>query len=233
MFTRFRGRRPSAPMVISITALFFALGGVGYAASSLPPGSVGTAQLQNSAVTHSKLRYAAVTWEKIAPNTIGAGRINPGTVQVRVTGTCSGVNGAIGAVLQSGQVTCNPSAPKEFGTNSAATPVTATSSAVANRPLTAGTYLLLGQAYATDTNTGGTRSALTCTLAVPGETSTTESTTVPPATSGSDPGRAALPLNLAATVPTAGATATLSCSQTGGTDTVAAQINAIQTAGNS
>jgi hypothetical protein len=224
MSKRFRLRRPSASMVVSVVALFFALGGVGYAAATIPPGSVGTAQLQKGAVVNSRIHNNAVTFNKIAPGTIGAARVNQTMVQLRVTGTCSGTTGAIGQVTQSGHVICNPSASKEFGTTSSATPVTATAAAVASRSLTAGTYLLLGGAYAS--NTGPAASALTCTLAVPSGASQTRETTVPAG------GHAALPINVASSVPKAGATSTLSCTQAGGTDTVDGQINAIQTASN-
>jgi hypothetical protein len=216
MFKRFRGRRPSAPMVISLTALFFAFGGVGYAATQLPKNSVGTRQLRNN----------SVTWFKIAPGTIGNARINQALVQTRVVGTCSGTNGAIGAVTQSGHVICNSSASKEFGSNSAATPVTTSSTTVASRPLTSGSYLLMGIGYVTTSKA----STVACTLAVPGGSSQTRSL----ATSGA--GQFALPINLASDVPKTGATATLSCSQAapgGATDTVAGQITALQTAGNS
>jgi hypothetical protein len=227
MFERFRGcRRPSAPMAISLVALFFAVGGVGYAAATLPPNSVGTAQLKRGAVTNSRIHDNAITWNKVAPGTIGSVRINQALVQTRVIGTCSGTNGAIGRVLQSGRVICNPSASQEFGTTSASTPVTTMSTTVASRPLTAGTYLLLGEAYATATS--GTTPTLTCTLAVPGGSSQTRSTTVPTG------GQAALPVNLASAVAKGGATSTLSCSTSAGsTATVAGQINAIQTSGNS
>ena len=43
--------------VISTVALFVALGGASYAASSLAPGSVGTRQLRNGAVTPPKLGF--------------------------------------------------------------------------------------------------------------------------------------------------------------------------------
>src|ERR1700744_953592 len=115
MFKRFRPRRPSAPMVISLVALFFAFGGVGYAATQLPKGSVGTKQLREN----------SVTWDKIAPGTVGNARINQTLVQTRVSGQCSGTNGAIGQVTQSGHVVCNPSASKEFGSTSTGTPGTA------------------------------------------------------------------------------------------------------------
>jgi hypothetical protein len=213
---RFRGRRPSAPMAISLTALFFAFGGVGYAATQLPSNSVGTRQLRNN----------SVTWSKIAPGAVGPRRINQAQVQTRVVGTCFGTNGAIGAVTQSGHVTCNPSASKEFGSNSAATPVTTSSTTVATRPLTGGTYLLLGVGYVTTSKA----STVACTLTVPGGLSQTRSL----ASTGA--GQLALPINLASSVPTTGATATLNCNQAapgGATDTVAGQINAIQTASNS
>src|SRR5215475_9110879 len=50
-----RLRAPSPALVISLIALFVALGGTTYAATSLPTGSVGTKQLKNGAVTASKI----------------------------------------------------------------------------------------------------------------------------------------------------------------------------------
>ena len=41
-------RRPTASMVISLIALFVALGGASYAAVSIPNNSVGNAQLKNT-----------------------------------------------------------------------------------------------------------------------------------------------------------------------------------------
>ncbi len=56
---------PWHAMAISMTALFVALGGVGYAALSLPKNSVGTEQLQNGAVGTAKLKKGAVTKNKL------------------------------------------------------------------------------------------------------------------------------------------------------------------------
>ena len=53
-------KRPSAALVISVVALFVALGGTGYAAFSLPANSVGTRQLKNGAVTSNKLANHSV-----------------------------------------------------------------------------------------------------------------------------------------------------------------------------
>ncbi|MGH2883682.1 MAG: hypothetical protein ACRDPA_13455, partial [Solirubrobacteraceae bacterium] len=71
MLRSFRLRRPSAPLLISVVALFFALGGASYAAITIPNNSVGNKQIRNN----------AVTWQKIAPGTIGSARINQTLVQ--------------------------------------------------------------------------------------------------------------------------------------------------------
>ena len=215
MLKSFRVRRPSAPLVISLVALFFALGGASYAAMTIPNNSVGTKQIRNN----------AVTYQKIAPGTIGSARINQTLVQTRVTGTCTGTNGAIGQIAQSGHVVCNPSAPAQFGSSSTGTAVTGTSATVASRSLGAGSYLLFGQAYANNTGVGA--ATLSCTLSVPSGSSQARTVTVLAAH------QVALPINLASTVPSAGATSTLACTQTGGTVSVDAQINAIQTSSNS
>jgi Repeat of unknown function (DUF5907) len=46
---------PSHATLVAYVALFFALGGVGYAATQLPTNSVGTRQLRNGAVTLTKI----------------------------------------------------------------------------------------------------------------------------------------------------------------------------------
>jgi hypothetical protein len=48
-------RAPSPALVIALIALFVALGGTTYAATSLPKNSVGTKQIRNKAVTASKI----------------------------------------------------------------------------------------------------------------------------------------------------------------------------------
>jgi hypothetical protein len=63
---------PSPAMVVSLIALFVALGGTSYAAiTSLPVNSVGSAQLKNNAVTGSKLKAGAVTAAKISHSALG------------------------------------------------------------------------------------------------------------------------------------------------------------------
>jgi hypothetical protein len=58
------GKVPSHATVVAYLALFFALGGVGYAATQLPANSVGTRQLRNGAVTLTKI--AATTRSALA-----------------------------------------------------------------------------------------------------------------------------------------------------------------------
>lgn len=64
-----RLRAPSPALVISLIALFVALGGTSYAAITLPKNSVGTKQLKKNAVTSTKIKNGAVTAAKI--NTSG------------------------------------------------------------------------------------------------------------------------------------------------------------------
>jgi hypothetical protein len=55
-----RMRRPSFPTVISLIALFVALGGTSYAVIKLPAKSVGNRELKSNAVTSSKIRPRSV-----------------------------------------------------------------------------------------------------------------------------------------------------------------------------
>src|SRR5262249_52930438 len=59
---------PSPALVISLIALFIALGGTSYAAIKLPKNSVGTKQLKKNAVTGVKIKNGAVTAGKINPS---------------------------------------------------------------------------------------------------------------------------------------------------------------------
>jgi hypothetical protein len=54
-------RKPSPAFVISLVALFVALGGTTYAATGLPANNVGTKQLKNAAVTRSKRSASTFT----------------------------------------------------------------------------------------------------------------------------------------------------------------------------
>jgi hypothetical protein len=58
--------------VTSTLALFLALGGVSWAAATLPRNSVGTKQLKRSAVTSAKLRGGAVTGRHVKDGSLSA-----------------------------------------------------------------------------------------------------------------------------------------------------------------
>jgi hypothetical protein len=57
---RITGRRPSPAIVISLVALFVALGGTGYAAFAVPRNSVGSSQVINHSLRTSDLSRKAV-----------------------------------------------------------------------------------------------------------------------------------------------------------------------------
>jgi hypothetical protein len=62
--------RPSPALVISVIALFVAMGGVGYAAAT-----IGTNDIQNGAVTTPKLAGGAVTGPKIGGSAVGSTKV--------------------------------------------------------------------------------------------------------------------------------------------------------------
>jgi hypothetical protein len=66
---------PSPALVISVIALFVALGGTAYATTSLPNNSVGTRQIKNGAVTKQKISTS--TLKQLKGNRGPAGK--PGT----------------------------------------------------------------------------------------------------------------------------------------------------------
>jgi hypothetical protein len=215
-------RRPSPALVIASVALFVALGGVGYAATQLPPGSVGTAQLRTNAVTYTKIR----------PNSIGWQRANTTTLQVRVSGNCL-AGSAIGAIQQYGNVTCNSTAPSQFGTtnNSATVPSTATTVTSETLP-SGGSYLALANPTAIVTS-GATSQhvTVTCTLSV---ASNTETRTVTVDTNGTSGQQSSSSIPLQATGPSGTASVSCQSSSTGATAptvTVTSALNALQIAG--
>jgi hypothetical protein len=66
--------------VVSLIALFVALGGGAYAAFRLPKNSVATKQLRNGAVTHRKLAKHAVTAANIAPHSVTGTQLDSSTL---------------------------------------------------------------------------------------------------------------------------------------------------------
>ena len=190
-------RRPSAAIVISSAALFMSLGGVGYAAISIPNNSVGAAQLRTNAVTNSKINNGAVSFKKIQPGAVGLVRANTGQLQVRVSGTCASGT-AIGTINQVGKVTCNNALPSEFGTTSNSATITSTAATVTSLALPAGpSYLAFANPTATVTSGATTqRVTVSCTLTVGSNTVTRSAIIETTGTTGQD-STASIPLQLA------------------------------------
>lgn len=250
---RFRSifrRRPSAPMAVSAVALFMSVGGVGYAAVSLPSNSVGTAQIRNDAVTYkkiepnsvgvvrlarhgvtnSKIRDGAVSYKKIRPNAVGKVRANLKQLQARLSTACA-AGTAVGAVDEAGKVTCNAALPARLGAAEQAVTIPATPTAVANLTLPAGAgYLAFANPSVTVTSGGSAqRVTVTCTLAI-GSATQSRSVTVDTGSTGDT--SATLSLRQAG----GAGTAALSCVAAAESGTlpavkVASGIDALQTTG--
>lgn len=96
-------REISPALVISVIALFVALGGGAYAA--LGPGSVGSKQLKQGAVTTKALRDGAVAQSKIRDGAIGSSQIRNGSVgPKKLTGGIPGTLVAYALVTPDGVV---------------------------------------------------------------------------------------------------------------------------------
>jgi hypothetical protein len=72
---RIRLTWPSPAMVIALLALALSIAGTGYAASRLPPRSVGSRELKNKAVSSAKIKPRAVTSRTIARNAVDGSKV--------------------------------------------------------------------------------------------------------------------------------------------------------------
>lgn len=234
-------RRPSAPLVVSFLALFVALGGAGYAATRLPPNSVGNAQLRNGSVGNWKLKFSSVGARKIINGAVGTNQVNSSQVQLRVSEACA--TGAVKSVGLSGSVACTPTLPSEYGTSAPAVTLGSSSTQIATESLPAGSsYLVLAYPHAVITGNPEQRVEVDCTLSVPsiGNSTATETSDLafafPVTATESQAGT--IPLAVPVPSSTSAATATVSCSDTATPAkpatkvTVQTTINALQTASN-
>ncbi len=162
-------RRPSPALVVSFLAMFVALGGASWAAFRVPPHSVGNVQLQNYSVGNAKLRPNSVSAGKIVPGAVGARQVDSSQVQLRVLGPCSPIS-AIQSIAASGDTTCTPVLPNEYGTGDPSVALQPAGTQVASESLPAtgafSTYLVLGSVrwnVSEDSSTSQTVD-LTCTL---------------------------------------------------------------------
>jgi hypothetical protein len=239
-------------MAMSAVALFMSVGGVGYAAVSLPADSVGTAQIQDEAVTYkkirpdsvgvvrlahngvttSKIRNGAVSYKKIQPNAVGKVRANLQQLQARLASTCA-AGTAVGGVDQTGKVTCNAALPARLAAAEQTVTIPATATPVANLTLPAGAgYLAFANPSVTVTGGAGTAPGVTvsCTLALGAATQTRSVTIATPATGDS---AATLSLRQAGAAGTGALTCVAAADGTGTLPTVkvASGIDALQTTG--
>jgi hypothetical protein len=218
-------------LVISSLALFVSLGGVGYAAATLPAGSVGSAQLQNE----------SVSYQKIVPSAVGIVRANTSQLQARVSQSC-GLTTAIGSIAKSGQPQCVPTLPQEAGvSNTVPLPVPSTLTMINNLQLQGtgsqgtGSYLVTANPTITITGNGtAQRVTVSCTLTVgavsDGGTTQTRSATIDTGSSTA-PSSTSIPLQLAGGAGDSEVSCASSTSATpAATASVSSALNAIQVA---
>jgi hypothetical protein len=108
--------------VISLVALFVALGGTGYAAVKLPKNSVGSSQIKKNAVSSSKVKNGALLATDFKAGQLPAGATGPqGAKGDKGTDGTNGTNGApgtIGAVtVQTGVATTDLAAGNKASFN--------------------------------------------------------------------------------------------------------------------
>ena len=90
LFRKLR-RHMSFANVTSLMALFIALGGVSWAAVTLPKNSVGAKQIKRDAVSRSEVKRNGVSADEIATNAINADELNAGSV-----GASEAIDGSLG-----------------------------------------------------------------------------------------------------------------------------------------
>jgi hypothetical protein len=141
--------------IVATLALFIALGGVSYAAATLPKNSVGSAQLKSKAVTEKKLAKSSVTSNAIKNGTIadadvkngsiGGGKINAGSL-----GTVPFATSA-GSAASSDQIT--PSVVKRVGPSADNSSSSTAQSQAAEVPLASnGTVSVYGKCYTSNSS---------------------------------------------------------------------------------
>ncbi len=97
-------RRHLTPsFVISIMALFVALGGTGYAITRLPVNSVGSGQIKKNAITSAKIKKNAITSAKVKDRSLIAKDFKAGQLPAGQTGA-TGATGQTGATGATGAV---------------------------------------------------------------------------------------------------------------------------------
>ena len=202
------------------------LGGVGYAATGMigtsqiknnavtfkkiAPNSVGKVRLANSGVINSKIGRGAVSFDKIQPGSVGTKRANLNQLQARVKGTCA-AGSAVAAIDNKGNATCNPVLPNEFAAPTSTATLTGTAAAVSSVTLPAGpSYLGFGNTQIAATSSGTAQRVTATCTLTVGTTTQTHSAVLHTDATAGDLSTASLPLQAAGT---AGASS-ISCAAT-------------------
>jgi hypothetical protein len=129
-----RLRAPSPALVISLVALFVALGGTTYAATSLPKNSVGTKQLKSGAVTKKKINKKTIATLR------GARGLHGATGATGPPGT-AGAPGAPGPTASAYAQNQNTFAFVDSATDTTAVQLTAGGGTMLNVPFPADLHL--------------------------------------------------------------------------------------------
>ena len=137
-----RLRAPSPALVISLIALFVALGGTSYAAIHLPKNSVAAKQLKKNSVTGTKIKNRAVTKAKI--NTSG----------LTVPNATNAANAAVAASL---------SGAKYVVSASVSNPATSQNTGTGTVTCPAGTFVVGGGAFG---SSGGQQQAINTSIPI-------------------------------------------------------------------
>lgn len=162
-------RHLSVANVLSITALFIALGGTAFAAVKLQPGQVKAVNIANQAVTNSKIKTQAVTSGKIKNNGIVTADLANGSVRGAKL-----ANGGIGAGKLAKESVLNSNLAKKAVTESKLGAEAVTTGKLANEAVTSakistGTWrqLVKNITYVTETSINDTEDEKSVTATCP------------------------------------------------------------------
>ena len=118
MLRKFRPRLTYANVMATI-AVFVALGGGAYAATHLPPKSVGTKQLKKNAVTSAKIRNGTITGADVNEAKLGrvsdAAHATSADTAASATSAAAAANGAQRIDFQGSPVDPTPAGPNPSG----------------------------------------------------------------------------------------------------------------------
>jgi hypothetical protein len=143
MFSKIKSQLNPATL-LSVVALFMALGGVSYAASAM----IGTKEIRNGAVTAPKLKKEAVTSAKIKADAVTGAKVNESSL-AQVPSAASATNAASAKQADSANVAGNaenlggvPAA--SFGSGIVGAAITAPAAAANNPSLATGAPIGVG-----------------------------------------------------------------------------------------